>query len=140
MKVLCSEGCNVCSHYPACWHAFERAHKVDHPEFSFKACTLIMPVIPMQGLLNMFANEEVTCSDTLRRKSCYWTNKHVGAFLAGCICAMLGDAATFSLQQECGKANKSRHLGCLGWCLHRVNEAVWGVWAAEQGDPGVPDA
>ena len=51
MKVLCSEGCNVCFHYPACWHAFERAHKADHPEFSFKACNLIIPVSPMLGLL-----------------------------------------------------------------------------------------
>ena len=45
MKVLCSEGCDICFHYPACWHAFERLHKADHPEFSFKARTLITPLI-----------------------------------------------------------------------------------------------
>ena len=39
MTVLCSDGCNICFHYPACWHAFERLHKADHPEFSFKART-----------------------------------------------------------------------------------------------------
>ena len=71
MTVLCSEGCNICFHYPACWHAFERLHKADHPEFSFKACTLVSPVCLMRGLLNMLANEEVTCSDALRRESCY---------------------------------------------------------------------
>ncbi|KAK9832081.1 hypothetical protein WJX81_005082 [Elliptochloris bilobata] len=37
IEVTCSEGCGVCFHYPACWHAFERLHKADHPKFSFKS-------------------------------------------------------------------------------------------------------
>ena len=46
IEVLCSEGCNVCFHYPACWHAFERLHKADHPTFSFKACRTFFSPTP----------------------------------------------------------------------------------------------
>ena len=106
MKVLCSEGCNICFHYPACWHAFEGAHKAEHPEFSFKARTLIIPVIPMQGLLDMLANAEVTCSDMseniLTEQQACWR-------LSGWLCVCYADAMRLiSLQRDHGRTG--RHL------------------------------
>ena len=92
MKVLCSERCSVCFHYPACWHAFERAYKADHPEFSFKACTLIMPEIPMQGPAQHACQCRGRLQSHVAQKKLVLNNnnKHVGGFLAGCVWAMFG--------------------------------------------------
>ncbi len=37
--VMC-QGCNINYHY-GCWRAFERIHKVEYPDFSWKVCFVV---------------------------------------------------------------------------------------------------
>ena len=125
MKVLCSEGCDIFFHYPACWHASSgptrrtilssasRHAYMTIPYTSFKDCSWLM-------------DHNVSCKNSSCRGGGSGANisKHVCTCMAGCMvptnlrCGQLWLAARMWQGKETKATPLSAELhGLAGSCM-----------------------